>query len=111
MKTIGVGVDIVKNKRIQSSLKNRNFIDRTFSRQKSFFTKGCVAHVSMAVPVCDRLSTLSKEVLDYLVIRMERSLEEAFRLVARLDAVALSENNSITVALASRVLRNVLERN
>ena len=42
------------------------FIDRTFSRQKSFFTKGCVAHVSMAVPVCDRLSTLSKEVLDYL---------------------------------------------
>jgi chromosomal replication initiation ATPase DnaA len=42
---------------------------------------------------------------------MERSLEEAFSLVARLDAVALSENNSITVALASRVLRNVLERN
>ena len=32
MKTIGVGVDIVKNKRIQSSLKNRNFIDRTFSK-------------------------------------------------------------------------------
>ena len=59
----------------------------------------------------DRQVIVSKEVLDYLVIRMERSLEEAFRLVARLDAVALSENNSITVALASRVLRNVLERN
>ena len=59
----------------------------------------------------DRQVIVSKEVLDYLVIRMERSLEEAFRLVARLDAVALSENNSITVALASRVLRNVLKRN
>jgi 5'-methylthioadenosine phosphorylase len=32
------------------------FIDRTFSRQKSFFGKGCVAHVSMAHPVCHRLA-------------------------------------------------------
>lgn len=31
------------------------FIDRTFSRNKSFFGKGCVAHVSMAHPVCSRL--------------------------------------------------------
>jgi len=31
------------------------FIDRTFARQKSFFTSGCVAHVSMARPVCSRL--------------------------------------------------------
>ena len=31
------------------------FIDRTFQRQKSFFGSGCVAHVSMAHPVCDRL--------------------------------------------------------
>ncbi|WVN42430.1 S-methyl-5'-thioadenosine phosphorylase [beta proteobacterium MWH-UniP1] len=31
------------------------FIDRTFARQKSFFTTGCVAHVSMAHPVCNRL--------------------------------------------------------
>jgi 5'-methylthioadenosine phosphorylase len=27
------------------------FIDRTFAREKSFFGKGCVAHVSMADPV------------------------------------------------------------
>ncbi len=27
------------------------FIDRTFAREKSFFGKGCVAHVSMAEPV------------------------------------------------------------
>ncbi|HEX8703614.1 MAG TPA: S-methyl-5'-thioadenosine phosphorylase [Myxococcaceae bacterium] len=31
------------------------FIDRTFARQKSFFGTGCVAHVSMAHPVCKRL--------------------------------------------------------
>jgi 5'-methylthioadenosine phosphorylase len=31
------------------------FIDRTFARNKSFFTDGCVAHVSMAHPVCGRL--------------------------------------------------------
>ena len=31
------------------------FIDRTFARQKSFFGKGCVAHVSMAHPVCGRI--------------------------------------------------------
>ncbi len=31
------------------------FIDRTFARAKSFFGTGCVAHVSMADPVCRRL--------------------------------------------------------
>jgi 5'-methylthioadenosine phosphorylase len=31
------------------------FIDRTFAREKSFFGTGCVAHVSMAHPVCNRL--------------------------------------------------------
>lgn len=31
------------------------FIDRTFSRKKTFFEDGIVAHVSMAHPVCHRL--------------------------------------------------------
>jgi 5'-methylthioadenosine phosphorylase len=31
------------------------FIDRTFAREKSFFGPGCVAHVSVAEPVCPRL--------------------------------------------------------
>jgi len=31
------------------------FVDRTFAREKSFFGTGCVAHVSMARPVCARL--------------------------------------------------------
>jgi 5'-methylthioadenosine phosphorylase len=31
------------------------FIDRTFARAKSFFGTGCVAHVSMARPLCPRL--------------------------------------------------------
>ena len=32
------------------------FIDRTFAREKSFFGTGCVAHVSVAHPICERLS-------------------------------------------------------
>lgn len=31
------------------------FIDRTFAREKSFFGPGCVAHVSIAHPVCGRI--------------------------------------------------------
>ena len=32
------------------------FVDRTFARKKSFFGSGLVAHVSVADPVCSRLS-------------------------------------------------------
>jgi 5'-methylthioadenosine phosphorylase len=35
------------------------FIDRTFGREKSFFGPGLTAHVSMAEPVCARLSSLA----------------------------------------------------
>ena len=35
------------------------FIDRTFARDKSFFGPGLVAHVSMADPVCSRLSAFA----------------------------------------------------
>jgi 5'-methylthioadenosine phosphorylase len=34
------------------------FIDRTFARVKSFFGKGCVAHVSMAEPVSKQLGKI-----------------------------------------------------
>lgn len=37
------------------------FIDRTVARPKSFFGTGMVAHVSMAHPVCPRLSGLAAE--------------------------------------------------
>ena len=37
------------------------FIDRTFAREKTFFGSGCVAHVSLANPVCGRLSALCLE--------------------------------------------------
>lgn len=37
------------------------FIDRTFAREKSFFGKGFVAHVSMAHPVCPRLADALEE--------------------------------------------------
>jgi len=35
------------------------FIDRIFKREKSFFGAGCVAHVSLADPVCERLAELA----------------------------------------------------
>jgi 5'-methylthioadenosine phosphorylase len=35
------------------------FIDRTFAREKTFFGPGMVAHVSVADPICSRLSSLA----------------------------------------------------
>ncbi|MDG2402475.1 MAG: S-methyl-5'-thioadenosine phosphorylase [Amylibacter sp.] len=37
------------------------FIDRTFSRDKTFFGPGCVAHVSLAKPTCSRLSEICQK--------------------------------------------------
>ncbi|MEL6413437.1 MAG: S-methyl-5'-thioadenosine phosphorylase [Pseudomonadota bacterium] len=37
------------------------FIDRTFAREKTFFGPGMVAHVSVAEPICARLSGLAGE--------------------------------------------------
>ncbi len=39
------------------------FIDRTFQRSKTFFDQGCVAHVSVADPVCHRLGYLCQQVM------------------------------------------------
>ncbi|MCF6273380.1 MAG: S-methyl-5'-thioadenosine phosphorylase [Rhodobacteraceae bacterium] len=37
------------------------FIDRTFAREKSFFGSGCVGHVSVAHPTCERLGAACLE--------------------------------------------------
>ncbi len=37
------------------------FIDRSFAREKSFFGDGCVAHVSVADPVCPRIGDAVEE--------------------------------------------------
>ena len=49
------------------------FIDRTFAREKSFFGPGMVAHVSMADPVCDRLSQLAGDAADKAGVTVHRS--------------------------------------
>jgi len=36
------------------------FIDRSFAREKSFFDTGCVAHVSVADPVCPRIGDVAE---------------------------------------------------
>ncbi|MDE8343662.1 MAG: S-methyl-5'-thioadenosine phosphorylase [Acidocella sp.] len=44
------------------------FIDRSFARAKSFFGEGCVAHVSMADPVCGRLGKVMDQAAQSLDI-------------------------------------------
>jgi 5'-methylthioadenosine phosphorylase len=48
------------------------FIDRTFARQKSFFGTGCVAHVSMAHPVCKRLGDAIMSAAEGLDLTLKR---------------------------------------
>ena len=49
------------------------FIDRTFAREKSFFGPGMVAHVSMADPVCERLSQLAGDAAEKAGVAVHRS--------------------------------------
>ena len=48
------------------------FIDRTFAREKSFFGEGCVAHVSMAEPICGRLGNKIESAATDAGIAMKR---------------------------------------
>ncbi|MCE0742927.1 S-methyl-5'-thioadenosine phosphorylase [Acetobacter sicerae] len=48
------------------------FIDRSFAREKSFFDTGCVAHVSVADPVCPRIGDVAEEKLKELDIAFTR---------------------------------------
>ncbi|MEL6259150.1 MAG: S-methyl-5'-thioadenosine phosphorylase, partial [Pseudomonadota bacterium] len=48
------------------------FVDRTFARDKSFFGEGCVAHVSMAHPVCERLSALAGDAAEAAGAKVHR---------------------------------------
>lgn len=48
------------------------FIDRTVNREKSFFGTGLVAHVSVAEPVCPRLSAAAAEAGEAEGVRIHR---------------------------------------
>ena len=52
----------------------------------------------------DRQIMVASGVLDYLLLRMERSFSEALRLVNLLDSTSLSENNAVTLSLARKIL-------
>ena len=47
------------------------FIDRTYLREKSFFGKGCVAHVSLAHPTCNNFSKVISEIGKKLEIKIQ----------------------------------------
>ena len=44
------------------------FIDRTYARKKTFFDGACVAHVSVAHPVCGRLGKMAQKAMKALNI-------------------------------------------
>lgn len=71
------------------------FIDRTFARDKSFFGIGCVAHVSMAHPVCSRLG-------DHL----ELAAKEAGIEVARGGTYLVMEGPQFSSLAESELYRN-----
>lgn len=48
------------------------FIDRTFAREKTFFGPGMVAHVSVADPVCSRLSQLAGDAAEVAGAKVHR---------------------------------------
>ncbi|MEE2677755.1 MAG: S-methyl-5'-thioadenosine phosphorylase [Myxococcota bacterium] len=48
------------------------FIDRTVARKRSFFATGCVAHVSMARPVCSRLGDAVEAAASAVGVRATR---------------------------------------
>ncbi|NQW10844.1 MAG: DNA replication protein [Alphaproteobacteria bacterium] len=52
----------------------------------------------------DRQVTVREDVVAYLVARMERSFDAAYRLVDRLDRMALAERGKVTTILAGRAL-------
>ena len=57
----------------------------------------------------DRQLSVDRAVVDYIVVRMERSLEAANRIVAELDVTALAEARAITRPLAAAALGRVGE--
>ena len=57
------------------------FIDRTYLREKSFFGKGCVAHVSLAHPICKKFSDIiieKKKVISFEVKESQSYRTEYF---------------------------------
>lgn len=48
------------------------FIDRSFAREKSFFGTGCVAHISVAHPVCEKLSDHAEAAAKEIGVQMQR---------------------------------------
>jgi 5'-methylthioadenosine phosphorylase len=73
------------------------FIDRTVGRQSSFFGSGCVAHVSVAHPTCDRLRNATRSAADGAGISLHDS-----------GTYLVMEGPQFSTAAESRMYREVL---
>jgi chromosomal replication initiation ATPase DnaA len=58
---------------------------------------------------CDRQLNIDPAVIDYLALRMERSMEAASRVVAAIDALALATHRKVTRPLAAEALASLGE--
>lgn len=63
-------------------------------------------HVMMKL-FADRQLTVDEKIIDYCVLRMERSLESVGRLVSAIDAEAMAQKSAITRNTASRALERL----
>ncbi len=57
----------------------------------------------------DRQLLVDRQVIDYLVVRMERSLGAARKIVTLLDSEALARNRPVTRPMAAKVLQQIAE--
>ena len=64
----------------------------------------------LAKLLADRQLAVDRSVVDYIVTRMERSLEAANQIVSRLDEEALAQGRAITTRLAAAILGAILDQ-
>ena len=123
MKTIGIGVDIVSNKRIKSSIKSKKFIIRTFSKNEilrsdkilnktNFFSKRFAAKEALAKAIGigfrDGLNFKDIEVLNdklgkpnYAVTQKLKNLIKKKKKIKNFNLfLSISEKKEYTIAFA-----------
>ena len=115
MKILGIGVDIVYNKRIKSLIKNKNFINRTFAKNEiklsinnpnkvNFFAKRFAAKEALAksfgTGFRDNLNLRNIEVLNDTIITSDKAIyfKNNEKVITSGNSKAINDNNTITAS-------------